>query len=259
MFEAVYMAATGLTNQQRRLDVIGDNIANTNTIGFKTARLDFEDALYTAGIDPGPAYTPGGNLQKGHGVMTAAITSEFNTGSLLATGNMLDFAIEGDAFFQVVDPYGNLLYTKAGNFYASMAAGGMALVNSEGNLVKDAYGNNLIVPDDTTDISVSSEGMIIFKTGDEVLGTNQFGLYEFPNKLGLVKAGGSSYTQTGASGEARLTGESRVSQYMLESSNVDMAAEMTRLLRTQRAFSLAARALTTADDMEGIANRMRNG
>jgi flagellar basal-body rod protein FlgB len=72
MYEAMSIAATGLKMQQRRLDTIADNIANINTVGFKSSRLDFKDALYTAGL--GPAYTPGGNQQKGHGVMVATIS-----------------------------------------------------------------------------------------------------------------------------------------------------------------------------------------
>ena len=257
MFEAVYIAATGLTNQQRRLDVIGDNIANTNTIGFKTARLDFQDALYTAGIDPGPEYTPSGNLQKGHGVATATITNELTVGAFQTTESELDFAIEGDAFFRVVDRYGNLLYTKAGNFYATSGTSGLMLVNSDGYFVQSASGENIILPEGTTEIGVSRDGVITFKTGEDALGTTQFGLYKFANSRGLVKVGSSNYSETVASGAATLTDEYNINQNMRENSNVDMATEMTRLIRTQRAFSLAARALTTADDMEGIANRMR--
>jgi len=257
MFEAVYMAATGLYNQQRRLDVIGDNLANTNTVGFKTARLDFQDALYTAGIDPGPAYTPSGNLQKGHGVNTAMISFEFSTGELITTGNTLDLAIEGNAFFQVVDPFGNLRYTKQGNFYTSTTAGGTTLVNADGYFVQNATGGKIIYPEGTTHITVNPDGIIEFWNGDDIIGNEALGVYEFPNQVGLTKTGGSNYGETIASGTARSAGDYRVTSGMLEGSNVDMATEMTRLIRTQRAFSLAARALTTADDMEGIANRMR--
>lgn len=257
MYEAVYMAATGLTNQQRRLDTIANNVANTNTVAFKTARLDFKDALYTAGIDPGPAYTEGGNLQKGHGVMTAAITSDFSTGTLTTTDNALDFAIEGDAFFEVMDSYGNRYYTRAGNFYMSTGANGSELVNAQGYFVQDANGNNINIPEGTTQIEVSPTGLMTFKSGSDVLGTAQLGMYTFANKTGLASVGSSNYTTTVASGEAVEATDYRVNQYMLESSNVDMATEMTRLLRTQRAFSLASRALTTADDMESLANNMR--
>lgn len=257
MYEAVFMAATGLVNQQRRLDTIADNVANTNTVGFKTARLDFKDALYTAGIDPGPAYTEDGNLQKGHGVMTSAITSDFSTGALITTESMLDFAIDGDAFFEVLDPYGNRYYTRAGNFYSIEGVTGLELVNSQGYFVQDNNGQNITIPEGTTDIAVSEEGLMVFSDGENTLGTVQLGLYSFSNRTGLSKVGGSNYEPTVASGEPEAATEYRVKQYMLENSNVDMATEMTRLLRTQRAFQLASRALTTADDMEGIANNMR--
>lgn len=257
MFEAIYMASTGLTNQQRRLDTIADNMANTNTVGFKASRLDFQDALYTAGINPGPAYTPGGNLQKGHGVTTASISNNFSDGSLRTTDNMLDFALEGDGFFELADPYGNRLYTRAGNFYATTGENGMYLVNAEGYFVQDENVRSISIPTGVTEIEVSSEGFITFKSGSDVLGTAQLGIYTFPNRNGLTEAGGGNYAETVSSGGAIKADEYRVNQFMLENANVDMALEMTRLLRTQRAFSLAARALTTADDMEGIANNMR--
>ena len=257
MFEALYMAATGLINQQRRMDVTADNVANVNTNGFKASRLDFKDAIYTAGIDPGPAYTPDGNLQKGHGVMTAAITHDFSGASLIATGNMLDFAIEGDAFFEVVDPYGNVYYTGRGNFYTVNGTEGFTLTNSDGWFVLDENGEKIVLPEGTVEAELSPDGLLTFKSGDSELGNVRLGMYTFPNKTGLNAAGNGNYTVTVASGEAIPATDYRINQYMLENSNVDMATEMTRLLRTQRAFSLAARALKTADDMEGIANNMR--
>ncbi|MCL1828977.1 MAG: flagellar hook-basal body protein [Oscillospiraceae bacterium] len=272
MFEAVYMAATGLTNQQRRMDVIADNVANVNTAGFKASRLDFKDAIYTSATGtvvtppavegmgiypPGPAYTPGGNLQKGHGVMTAAITHNYAPSSISETGSMLDFAIEGDAFFEVVDNNGNVYYTRAGNFYISNEPDGLVLVDSRGHYVMDDAGGKIIFPNETTSVEVSIEGLITFKNEDTELGTVQFGLYTFSNKTGLNASGNSTYSVTVASGEAVPAGEYRIRQYMLENSNVDMATEMTRLIRTQRALQLASRALRTADDMEGIANNIR--
>lgn len=257
MFEAVYMAATGLTNMQRRLDNIADNVANTNTTAFKTRRLDFKDALYTAGISPGPAYTPAGNQQKGHGVMTAGTIVDYSTGALQTTNNMLDFAIEGNAFFQLQNPYGDTVYTRAGNFYTTSNGIGTDLVNADGFFVLDANGQRISIPDGTTQIAVSPEGQMTFSAGEDVLRTAQLGLYTFPNPSGLSSAGGSNYTATDASGPSQDAADFSVKQYMLEASNVDMATEMTLLVRTQRAFSLAGRALTTADEMEGIANNMR--
>ena len=254
MFEAVMMASTGLQNQQRRIDNIADNIANVNTVGFKGARLDFKDALYTAGF--GPAVTPEGNQQKGHGVMVAQITKQFLPGSMVTTESMLDFAIEGDGFFELRDPFGNQLYTMSGNFYMSNSENGMIVVNSSGMPVMNADGQEIHIPEGTTKINVSQQGEIEFIHGEEV-SYDRFGLYNFQNKNGLSSMGGSNYRETEASGEKSDAVSARLTQGSLESSNVDMATEMVRLIRANRAFSLASSALRTADDMEGIANNLR--
>lgn len=257
MYEAIMIASTGIINQQRRLDTIADNVSNVNTDSFKTSRLDFKDALYTAGVSTGPVYSPDGNLQKGHGVMTAHISKDFSDGSLKVTGNSYDFALEGEGFFSVMDQNGNVFYTRGGSFYAAAGGDEMYLVTADGHFVLNAEGERITIPSGTTDMEVSGDGSITFTLGEEVTGTDRFGLYSFANRAGLSAAGGRNYEETIASGAPQLSSETKVNQGMLESSNVDMATEMTRLIRTQRAMSFASRALTTADDMEGIANNLR--
>lgn len=257
MFEAIYMAATGLTNQQKRLDTIADNIANSNTVGFKTTRLDFKDALYTAGYGPAPAYTADGNLQKGHGVMIASINKDFNTGNITVTENELDFCLEGDAFFQVVDHAGQILYTRAGNFYKSVEEDGNYLVTSQGYYVLNSDGQRIQIPDNVASIGSSDTGVLNFVTSDGEISAEAFGLYTFTNRTGLLVTGGSNYQETAASGAPIEASNPKLRQGALEASNVSLAQEMTRMIRTQRAFQLASRALTTADSMEGIANNMR--
>ena len=112
MYEAMMIAATGLTNQQRRLDTIANNVSNVNSTAYKSARLDFKDALYTAGIVPARPRTPDGNQQKGHGVMIAGITKDFSMGNLQVTERNLDAAIEGEGFFAIGDMEGNVFFTR---------------------------------------------------------------------------------------------------------------------------------------------------
>ena len=254
MYEAVMMAATGLTNQQRRIDSIADNVSNVNTVGYKAARLDFKDALYTAGM--GPTASPDGNLQKGHGVMISSISKQFSQGGLLTTGEELDFAIDGEGFLEVRAPSGELLYTRAGNLYVGQAGDRSYLVNSQGYFVQNNLGERINVPEGTTSIGVGEDGAITFTAGDWTA-TDRFGLYTFVNKTGLSAAGNGNYEITVASGQKQTSPEIRIKQGALEASNVELATEMTRLIRAQRAFSLAGRALTTADDMEGIANNLK--
>jgi len=255
MFEAMMIAATGVQNQQRRLDTIANNVANVNSAAYKSARLDFKDALYTAGIVPGPPRTPSpeGNQQKGHGVMVTGITKNYATGNHYRTDRHLDVAIEGEGFFEVRDPNGDLYYTRNGSFHVDDAG---FLVDNAGYYVLDTEGNNIWVPNGTESISIGTDGRISFVFSDYAVTAN-LGIYTFRNLTGLLSAGNGNYAESPASGERWPAGNAVIRQGMLEGSNVDLAEEMTRLIRTQRAFQLASRALTTADDMEGIANNMR--
>ena len=256
MYEAMYMAATGIYSQQRRLDVIADNISNVNTGGFKTTRLDFKDALYTAGYFPAPAYSPEGDQQKGHGVLPAQINKDFNDGQLSVTENELDFAISGDAFFQVTDHTGRTLYTRAGNFYVSLEDAGNYLVNAQGYYVQSRGGGRIQIPDGADSVSVDNSGALTFTVGEAEY-HDAFGLYSFTNRTGLASTGGANYEVTVASGEPQQATDYSIRQGVLEMSNVRLDREMTLMIRSQRAFQLASRALTTADQMEGIANNMR--
>ncbi|MDR2665814.1 MAG: flagellar hook-basal body protein [Oscillospiraceae bacterium] len=259
MYEAVMIAATGLTNQQRRLDTIADNIANTNTVGFRASRLDFKEALYTAGIVPAAPRTPEGNQQKGHGVATAAITRERRQGSFTETGGQFDFAIEGEGYFELTDPDGEKFYTRGGNFYITDIEGQLRMVNSDGYFVSDADGNAITVPFGTQAVAAAEDGTLSFQAEDgQVYGdTARLGVFSFRNVLGLDSVGGGNYVETDISDEMFAVDGARVLQGSLENSNVDMAREMTLMIRSQRAFSLASRALRTADDMEQLANNLR--
>ena len=262
MYEAKMIAATGLHNQQRRLDTIAHNVANVNTVAFKNSRLDFKDALYTAGIVPARARTPEGNQQKGHGVMTAGIKKDFVMGSLQTTDRQLDLAIEGEGFFALRDVSGDTIYTRNGSFNLSVEEDGVYLVNGNGYYVLDTNGDRIMIPAFTESISVKSNGSITFMSGGEELpGEDEdpiiLGLYTFRNLMGLLSIGDSNYAESVASDVPVAAQEASIRQGVLEMSNVSLADEMTRMIRTQRAFSLASRALTTADEMEGIANNMK--
>ena len=268
MYEAMMIAATGLQNQQRRLDTIAHNVANVNTVAFRNSRLDFKDALYTAGIVPARPRTPEGNQQKGHGLMVAGITRDFATGSFQTTDRQLDLAIEGEGFFALEGPDGNTIYTRNGSFYLSTEDGGIYIVSSDGYYVQDDGGARIRLPDYTNTIKIYEDGAILFGTFEDETEeeieealeegpTVTLGIYTFRNPMGLESIGDGYYSETVASGDRLPAAEASIRQGALEMSNVNLAEEMTRLIRTQRAFTLASRALTTADEMEGIANNMR--
>lgn len=256
MYEAMFTAASGIRGQQQRLDVIADNMSNVNTNAFKASRLNFKDILYVAGDYPYADQAE--NQQKGHGVKTASVSRIFSTGNLVTTERQLDFAIEGEGFFELMDRNGGYYYTRAGNFYLSEIGGQHYLVNGSGNFVLSDAGEPVIMPADAMRLNIDATGHISFTGAD---GANTDGgniaLRTFVNPDGLSSLGGCNYSPTEASGEPVAAQRAGVRQGVLESSNVDIAQEMTRMIRTQRALSFSSRALTTADQMEGIANNMR--
>ncbi|MCL2151623.1 MAG: flagellar hook-basal body protein [Oscillospiraceae bacterium] len=256
MYEAMMIAASGLKNQQYRLDTIANNVANVNSSAYKSVRLDFKDALYTAGIVPAKPRSPDGNQQKGHGVMVAGVSKDFSVGNMQRTDRPLDAAIEGEGFFELGDRDGSIVYTRNGVFSLSVEEGGDFLVNGDGLYLLDAGGNRISVPYGTDTISINTDGTISFSAFEEET-TVKIGVYTFRNITGLLSVGDGDYAESAASGEKLPADGATVRSGMIEGSNVNLAEEMTRLIRTQRTFQLSSRALTTADEMEGIANNMR--
>jgi len=256
MFEAAMIAATGLHNQQRRLDTIANNVANVNTTGYKGTRLDFKDALYTSGIVPGLPRSPEGNQQKGHGVMVAGTTKDFRLGNIQRTERPLDAAIEGEGFFELRGENGEFIYTRSGSFNISAEEDGAYLVSSGGLYVMDINGERIRLPDDAETIVIEQDGTIRFTDSEGEIPV-MLGVYTFRNLTGLLSSGNGNYSETPASGGKTPAEGALLRQGALEGSNVNLAEEMTRMIRTQRAFQLASRALSTADEMEGIANNLR--
>jgi flagellar basal-body rod protein FlgG len=249
--QSVYTAKHGLQAQQQRLDVIASNIANVGTTGYKNQTAAFKDALYTHMIDPSDTASAA-NLQQGSGVLFASAYHDFSEGTPVQTGETLDLYIEGDGFFTVQDDRGGVLYTRSGALSVSAEEDGEYLTTANGLYVLDENGNRIALPEDMGDLSVSQDGIMDFGNGTSA----KLGIVTFINKDGLSQAGGGCYAATAASGDARKS-SATVKQGYLETSNVDISLELTRLIRTQRAYSLADRVLTTWDEMESETNNIR--
>src|SRR5690606_41263239 len=114
MMRSLWTAASGMVGQQFNIDTIANNLANVNTTGFKKSRVDFQDLLYQTIRFPGSPVTLGAQIptgiQVGHGVRTVATTRLFTQGTFRQTENPLDMVIEGDGFFQVLLPDGQIAY-----------------------------------------------------------------------------------------------------------------------------------------------------
>jgi flagellar basal-body rod protein FlgG len=251
MMQATQSAANGMRAQQTRLDVVAANIANINTVGYKSARADFEDTLYTLMKDPVDD-AEANNLRKGTGVRVSTTDRSFTGGIAQTTERKLDFAIEGEGFFTLADGNGNKYYTRNGNFSVSNEGDSAYLVNGDGYYVLTGAGERIQVPESGMS-SIAEDGTITDKDGNSV----RLGVVNFSNREGLEAVGDTCFRETANSGAPTETADAEVKQGFLERSNVDLGTEMTLMMRAQRSYSLASKALQTADDMDGLANNMR--
>ena len=270
MMRALYTAASGMKAGQTNVDTIANNLSNVNTNGYKTARTEFKSLLYQT-IQTQTSSANGENkpvsAQVGLGTRVASTTSMYTQGSMNASESATDFALEGDGFFTVRGVDGQTYYTRNGNFtWAVDAAGNTLLADVEGCPVLDRTGNAIYVP-----AGITTEAMIFDQSGaisyrlpdGTVVDTNQaFGIFQFNNPSGLEKLSYSRLQQTDASGQPMLEGEmgtkpSKVCQYYLEGSNVEVAAEMVNMIIAQRAYEMNSKAIQTADSMLQTANELK--
>ena len=247
--------------QQLNTDVIANNLANVNTTGFKRSRADFQDLLYQTIRPAGTSNTAGAQIpvgiQVGHGVRPVAIQKMFAQGDYQETGNPLDMVIEGDGFFQVMIPDGNIAYTRSGSFKQNSQG---QIVTSDGFLMKD----QISIPQDAQDVAITSDGTVQVVMPNQT-NTQQLGVIElarFTNPAGLSDIGRNLYMPTAASGAPiagtpGINGFGTIVQRSLEMSNVKVVEEMVNLIVAQRAYEINSKAIQTADEMLSIANNLR--
>jgi flagellar basal-body rod protein FlgG len=239
--------------QQTRIDTIANNLANVNTTGYKKARPEFEDLFYETLAAPGAQDSSGAALptgiQVGHGVKLAAVTRVNSQGERLQTGRDLDLAIEGEGFFQVQSASGETLYTRDGSFQRDRDGN---LVTRTGLLVSP----NVQIPIDVRDVTVLADGTVsgvpAGQTQPSVLG--QIEVARFANPSGLRALGNNLLAPSEASGDPEVgtpsqNGFGAISQGFLESSNVNMAEELVRMILAQRAFEVNSRVIQASDEM----------
>jgi len=267
MMKALWTAGSGMIAQQFNVDVISNNLANVNTTAYKKDRAEFKDLLYET---MERAYVLEGNgrpvnLQVGHGTTVSATVKDFRTGSFERTDNPLDFAIDGDGFFTVLGPNGEVVYTRDGSFKLSVSDYEVKLTTSDGYPVLDDMGNEIIFSSDfnVSKLIVSTDGELSYidETGTPVSLGQTLGIVSFPNRHALENIGGNLYAWTSACGEPIYNydalNKSMVNQNFLESSNVQVVEEMVKLIVAQRAYELSSKAIQSADEMLSQANNLK--
>lgn len=271
MVRALWSAASGMIAQQTTVDTISNNIANVNTVGYKTEKTEFKSLLYQ-NIQAKTTTANGENkpisAQVGLGTRVASITSRFTQGNLLSSTSDTAFAIDGQGLFAVRGEDGATYYTRNGDFAWAVAGnGGMMLANADGLPVLNTAGNPIILGNqyEMSKVTVAKDGQIMYPdatNNPQNIGI-QIGLYQFSNPAGLNKLSDSLYQETAASGpvmnEAANNNlqKSSLIQYYLEGSNVQVVDEMVNLIVAQRAYEMNSKAIQAADEMLGQANELR--
>jgi flagellar basal-body rod protein FlgG len=271
MMRSLWTSASGMSAQMLKIDTVTNNMSNVNTTGFKRERVEFQTLLYDtinrATLDPANMTGRPVNLQVGHGVRPVATTRIFSQGALRRTDREMDFAIEGNGFFEVRRNFDEYFFTRDGSFQLSpMGDGTMMLVTSSGYPVLSVDGDEIIVPEDIAiaDITVNDTGQF-FALVDGFLEDLGFSLriVQFPNPNGMEAVGGNLFRETIASGAPLFEADgetgsvSRIIQGHLEMSNVQIAEEMIGLILAQRAFDTNSRGITTSDEMLQTANQLK--
>lgn len=263
MLRSMYSGVSGMRGFQTKLDVIGNNIANVNTVGFKAGRVMFKDILSqtVAGVTaPAEGERGGVNAKQiGLGVSIGSIDTVHTAGSAMTTNNPTDLRIDGDGFFAVrATEDSETLITRAGNF---MLDANRQLVTGDGYFVLSSEGENIVLEPEITAFSIGQDGTIMGVTADETIAVAQLGVVKVINPSGLEKLGGNMYRITAnanpdAAIEEFLTfagdpelGTGAIISGQLEMSNVDLTAEFTEMIVAQRGFQANSRIITTSDEI----------
>ncbi len=259
---ALDIGATGMMAQQLNVEVISNNIANLGTTGYKRQRAEFHDLLYNTISRPGATSSDANTIlpagvQIGSGVTAAGVYRINEQGPMQITENELDIAIQGQGYFAVQMPDNTIAYTRTGSFQ----------LNADGEIVTlkgFPLQPGLNVPPETVDLTINDSGEVLAKIeGQEALvNVGQIDMNTFANPAGLEALGDNLFLPTPASGDAQVgvpdtPGFGSILQGALESSNVDIVSEITRMITAQRAYEMNSKIIRTADEMMNTVNQLR--
>jgi len=240
--QLIELGRTGMSSRMLDLDTVSNNLANFTTTGYKQNRVNFQEVLNGVQLS---------------GVRTASSQMDMEQGSVQSSTSPLHMMIDGKGFFGIRLANGSVAYTRDGTFS----------IDAKADIV-DAYGNKLIwngdIPADVSQIDVERDGTIKVTRGDSEVWQNvgTISLYQVPNPSGMTALGNNLLLDNEASGKATTgnpgrNGFGQVVNFALEGSNVDLASELTHLIRLQRFFDVTTQTVQQSDTMLSQAIRMR--
>ena len=258
---SLYSGATGMEAQQLSLNTISNNIANVNTTGFKKSKIEFQDLLYQ-NPQPVGGETGAGNIvpvgiEMGNGTKVTSTARVYSQGSLTQTERELDFAIDGNGFFEIERADGTSGYSRDG---ALKVGPNGEITTSDGLPVLNGPNN---LPPDRVGVFVSPSGLVSVQLADGTIQeSGQIQLTRFSNPSGLKSIGGNLQIETAASGPPEAgnpneNGCGSIQQGYLEMSNVNVVEEMVNMIVAQRAYEINAKSIQTSDEMMGRVNQLK--
>jgi len=262
MIRALYSAASGMNAQQLNVDNIANNLANANTTGYKMRRAQFQDLLYQSMVQPGAASgqqtTVPTGLQLGLGTRAASNEIIFSEGNFTQTGNPLDIVIQGNGFFQVMLPSGQLAYTRDGSFQLDKNG---QIVDSSGDALQPA----ITIPPNAQSVTIANDGTVSYMLPGQTSAqqAGQIQIAGFQNPAGLNSIGKNLYQPTDASGDPTVAlpggqeGMGSLLQGYTEQSNVSIVEEFINLIAAQRAYEANSKVVKAADDMYQQVNNLK--
>ncbi|HWE49137.1 MAG TPA: flagellar basal-body rod protein FlgG [Bryobacteraceae bacterium] len=261
MIRALYSAASGMAAQQLNVDNIANNLANANTVGYKSRRAQFQDLLYQSLVQPGASssvstFVPTG-LQLGLGTRASSNEIIFQQGAFTQTSNPLDLVVQGLGFFQINQPGGTIAYTRAGNF--QLDANGNIVTSNGSQLVPQ-----ITIPPAAQSVNVATDGTVSYTLPNQVAAqvAGQITIANFQNPAGLNSIGQSLFLPTDASGAPIVgppggtEGQGTLLQGYVEQSNVSVVDEFINLITSQRAYEANSKVVKAADDMYSQVNNL---
>ena len=261
MLKALHTAASGMSAQETNVNTISNNIANVNTTGFKRGRTEIDDLTYETVQEAGSRSSASTNYnvgtQVGSGARVSAVRKEFTNGAPQITNNPFDLMINGDGFFGIVMPNGELKFSRDGSFNVDAQG---SLVTKQGYRVYPGFN----FPPNTSTVSISEDGkMQAFTKGSaEPTEVGQLPVFTFVNPVGLKSTGMNLYQVSLSSGQpvqavAGIDNAGSIMQGAIEASNVSPMTEMTDLIRAQRAYEMNSKVMGVADQMLQTVNNVR--
>lgn len=277
MIRTMTTAVNTMNQLQQRLDLIGNNLSNTATHGYKATDAKFQELLYQQmnndKADKAPRRSEDG-IRMGSGSKIGSMQINWKVGSVQVTDRPLDFALTTPKqHFNLIRPGDGgeeVIYSRKGNFYVSPTANGQnMLVNEEGLPVANSAGRPIVFAGDATDYQVKPNGVlevthprgtdkielgitVLEKTDSMIqLSATNFGMPEDMAALGITAA--DLLTEMTGAGRSEIGLQNQA----LETSNVQYEKEMSDLIATQRAYQFNARSVTLADQMLGLINGIR--